>query len=565
MLKSLFSAVSGMKAHQTKMDVIGNNIANVNTYGFKASRTSFQDVFYQTMNNATGGSAVSGGTNASQVGSGAQIGSVDLDMSRSTLQMTDRGLDLAITGEGFFQVQDTDGNIYYTRAGALNIDNAGNLTDANGNIVLGVAGNPLGKGAASQKIQLYVPPVQPTRGESVEEIHDVTFSITSEKTTTDANVAFHFLLDPDLPDGADVVVHESDLTSSTITVRVNETAVFSSLEDFTDKMNRAIAQANNGDTHPAGNFTIQAVPGDFLFPAGGLTGAEVVGQNFAVKEGNVTFPAALRSSGIFGGMVPKSVSTNPMFDYNGNLTFDAKYVAEDADAGTLAEWQITATTDDGRTFTGAINSKSTAAKSVLLWEVDADGNKVSDMNIEMAHRGFNAITSAWKAANKDLELADGAAFNMVTGITAEASTVSRDIGLGSRTFKLTKGTEGGAQTTKDCTSVSVLANGVIEAIHPNLGRLQLGRIDLVNFENPAGLTEVGNSYFAQSDNSGAPQASQPGVGGAGALQAAALEMSNVDISSEFSDMIITQRGFQANSRIITTSDEMLNELVNMKR
>ena len=133
MLRSLYSAVSGMKAHQTKLDVIGNNIANVNTYGFKSSRARFQDVFYQTLQSAAGGDNNKGGTNASQVGYGSQLGGIDLDMSRSALQSTGRPMDVAITGEGFFQVMDADGNIFYTRAGNLMLDsNSGNLVDSNG-------------------------------------------------------------------------------------------------------------------------------------------------------------------------------------------------------------------------------------------------------------------------------------------------------------------------------------------------------------------------------------------------------------------------------------------------
>ena len=133
MLRSLYSAVSGMKAHQTKLDVIGNNIANVNTYGFKSSRARFQDVFYQTLQSAAGGD-------------GSQLGGIDLDMSRSALQSTGRPMDVAITGEGFFQVMDADGNIFYTRAGNLMLDsNSGNLVDSNGYTVLGVSGDPLGK------------------------------------------------------------------------------------------------------------------------------------------------------------------------------------------------------------------------------------------------------------------------------------------------------------------------------------------------------------------------------------------------------------------------------------
>ena len=188
MIRSLFSAVSGMKAHQTKLDVIGNNIANVNTYGFKSSRARFQDVFYQTLESATGGTATKGGTNASQVGYGAQLGGIDLNTGRSALQSTDRPMDVAITGDGFFQVQDADGNIFYTRAGILSIDpNSGNLIDANGNAVLGVTGDPLGKAAGSDKIHLSMSGTQATRAQATQLINGINFSITAESTTKDGN------------------------------------------------------------------------------------------------------------------------------------------------------------------------------------------------------------------------------------------------------------------------------------------------------------------------------------------------------------------------------------------
>ena len=152
MNRALYSGVAGLKAHQTKMDVIGNNISNVNTYGYKAQRTIFSDVFYQTVSSATAGSANSGGTNPSSMGYGSQLAAIQTQMSQSSLQSTGYGLDVAITGEGFFQVMDPHGNIFYTKAGMLDYDSNGYLTDVNGNFVLGSAkadGTP-----ASQKIKL---------------------------------------------------------------------------------------------------------------------------------------------------------------------------------------------------------------------------------------------------------------------------------------------------------------------------------------------------------------------------------------------------------------------------
>lgn len=137
MMKALYSGVSGMRSHQTKMDVIGNNIANVNTYGFKTQRATFRDVYYQTMKSPSSGSDTRGGTNASQVGYGAQVGSIDTIHSLSGYSPTSKATDLYINGEGFFVVQNSNGDQLYTRVGAFNFDAEGNLVDANGSMVCG--------------------------------------------------------------------------------------------------------------------------------------------------------------------------------------------------------------------------------------------------------------------------------------------------------------------------------------------------------------------------------------------------------------------------------------------
>ncbi len=542
-----------MKAHQTKLDVIGNNIANVNTYGFKSSRARFQDVFYQTLQNATGGDNNSGGINASQVGYGAQLGGIDIDMGRSALQSTGRPMDVAITGEGFFQVMDPDGNIFYTRAGNLSLDSAsGNLVDANGYTVLGVSGDPLGKEAGSDKIHLNIPSQANATASKTLSINGIQYTISSENATTDANVSINFYLDTNLPDGADIVVNPSDITTSSITVRVNKNAVFSNMADFTGKMNSAITRGNNGTPHPAGNFTISAVPADKVFTTP-LTGAELLGDNFGVVQGTHTFKEAeQKQNGIFGGIKPSGMSTEPKFTAEGTVEYNAVY--RDATATDPAAWVLTATVTaaDGttRTFEGEVNENSTTANKVWLKEKLAPGSsEEAGQYIEMSHAGFASIANPTGAA--------------VTGGTITAATDSKDLGLGT-TFTLEKGTEGGSISLAGA-SIAILANGIVEATHPDQGKIQIGRIDLVTFENPYGLEQVGSSYFSTTANSGEAKACKAGEDGTGALKTSSLEMSNVDISTEFSDMIVTQRGFQANSRIITVSDSILEELVNLKR
>lgn len=556
MLRSLFSAVSGMQAHQTKLDVIGNNIANVNTYGFKSSRARFQDVYYQTLQSATSGDNNRGGTNASQVGYGAQLAGIDLNMGRSALQSTGRPMDVAITGEGFFQVMDSDGNVFYTRAGNLQLDyKSGNLVDANGYTVLGVTGDPLGKAAGSDKIHLSVPSKNNAQSSSTQEINGIKYTITSQNATGDANVSITFKLDDTLPDGADVVVKSDEFNTSSITVRVSNRASFESLSQFNEQMNNAITRTNNGKPHPAGNFTITAVPAR----NGAFTGEELLGENFGIKPGVQTFDPVYKDTGIFGGIKPSATSTEPMFTASGDVSYEAVFVP--ATGSNPAAWQITATVSDGTTtrkFQGSINENSTSANSIWLKEVGTPPDGEAGQYIEVTHPGYTAINDYF---DKHTDAADKEVKNAATITEA---TNSRDLGLGSKAFSLTSGSEGGTVSLADA-GVTILANGIIEANHPNLGKIQIGRIDLVTFDNPYGLEGVGNSYFKQTGNSGEAKACKAGEDGTGALKTSSLEMSNVDISTEFADMIVTQRGFQANSRIITVSDSILEELVNLKR
>ena len=141
MIKSMYSAVSGIKSFQTKMDVIGNNIANVNTTGFKSSRVVFKDLFYQTLSNASAPSTVKSGISPRQVGLGAAIANIDIQNTRTGMEQTDRPLDLYISGDGYFTLTDGTGNISYTRVGSFTFDVAGNLVDSNGSNVCGLLPN----------------------------------------------------------------------------------------------------------------------------------------------------------------------------------------------------------------------------------------------------------------------------------------------------------------------------------------------------------------------------------------------------------------------------------------
>ncbi|MBP1591664.1 MAG: flagellar hook-basal body complex protein, partial [Oscillospiraceae bacterium] len=185
---------------------------------------------------------------------------------------------------------------------------------------------------------------------------------------------------------------------------------------------------------------------------------------------------------------------------------------------------------------------------------DANGNQTT-----LDTSNGDAVVTA------DLLNAESFTFSFDDAITMQQSDPSRSLGLGQSSFKLTGGTEGGEQTVANLTSISIDQAGRLIGVHDIYGVMELGRIDLATFANPAGLQKTGNTYFQQSLNSGDPVVVEAGTEGTGSIMASTLEASNVDLSNEFSDMIMTQRGFQASSRVITVSDTMLEELINLKR
>ena len=527
MLRSLYSGVAGMSTHQTKMDVIGNNISNVSTYGFKSSRVTFRDVYYQTSDDATAATASSGGTNAVQVGYGSTLGSTDVNHAQSTLTTTGLSLDVAIAGDGYFQVMDGTGNIFYTKAGMLDIDAEGNLVDVNGNFVLGVSGNNLNLDGSSNRIRIELPYENPAAASATDTINDVLVTVQAAGENSSGNVSFSFAQSNTLPYGQRAT---AAITSNSVTVTLNSNEVFTSLSDLETAVNEAITAANGGMEHPAGAFSIALDPAD-AFDVNGLTGAQIVNTNFGIDSGSIGIPAAMRSSFSIKSVGDTFSYTDPM-DYT--ITLD--------------EANGTCTISAGNGTYEATLSKEQMETSGSVVMV---GPETSD--------SFVLTFPSWaniKQYNGNTYTAD---------VASVPSQPAKNLGFGSSSFALKGGTSGGEQTVADLTGINIASNGIITGTHPTLGLLELGRIDIATFDNPAGLVQVGSTYFAESLNSGQARVTIAGLNGSGELAAGSLEASNVDLSQEFSDMITTQRGFQACSRLITVSDTMLEELINLKR
>ena len=547
MVRSMYAGVAGMKANQTRMDVIGNNIANANTYGFKSSRATFRDMYYQQIRGASGGSATRGGTNPSMVGYGSQISSIDLLMTQSSFTSTGNPLDVAIAGEGFLQVMDPDGNIYYTKAGMLDIDPAtGALIDSNGNFVLGTSatdGKLDSTEPGSNKILIQVAPVQASVGKVETEISGKKLTITSTNQNKSANVSFTFTKTTELPDGKDVVAI-MDGTSSAINIQINANSSFASMADLQKAINNAITEANGG-AHAGGDFVFSMQPDPFA--DGPLTGAQIIDTATADYDGgsiDLVAPGAdVSADGSFlGGF--KIVETGLRFSGEGDVSVE---VTDSADP---EGYNVTVTTAGGATYTGFISQEradiSSGSGQVLLKNASGDANDT----ITLSYPNTTDIE-----ANLN---------NNVTIGTATASQPSKELGWGKGTFTLTGGTEFTEQDVGNLTGISIGADGTIMGTSA-AGLQVLGRIDLATFANSEGLMQSGNSYFTATSNSGDAELAIAGENGTGGLRNSALEMSNVDLSQEFSDMITTQRGFQACSRLITVSDTMLEELINLKR
>ena len=549
MMKSLYSGVAGMKTHNQRMDVIGNNVSNVNTTGYKTSTVTFKDVYYQTKAGASSGDATSGGTNPTQIGYGSSLGTVNQVMTQSGFTYSDSVYDCAIEGEGFFQVIDEAGNIFYTRSGVFSVGSYGNLTDANGYIVLGVSGDPTNvETGQSQRINLYVPPVDNNIASATKVVNGYGVTISASTFGEEGNIAF--------------TIVDSDVAYATKSGD-NLTIYMDLSQDFG-------AAAFEEITEDSTNEEIQAA-----FDAALLEFQEAV--NEAIQKGGVELEEGVLPINFEMDSMP--APEDILAQQAGNtLTY---FNAEDPETIDL---QLRFTADTAGEFANKyeINIKTLstmeAGNAKAKWKDDVLTITIPDTGVDLETLQEAINDAAGGDPNKNITVEEvegsldafdfGAKLDGATerlGLEQGSDNFFSDLAVALSTVNLVDGRTAGQQTVADLETVAIDANGVIYGRHPVHGELMLGRIDIVTFVNPTGLDQVGTSLWRDSLASGDPEVKIAGTDGSGEIVSGALEMSNVDLAQEFSDMIITQRGYQANSRIITVSDTMLEELVNLKR
>ena len=502
----MYSAVSGLQTHQTKMDVIGNNIANVNTYGYKANRATFADVFYQTRRAASSPGATMGGTNPSQLGFGAKVASIDVIHTRAGAATTSRPLDVYINGDGFIAVKTSDGSARYTRAGVLTIDMAGNLVDRNGNMVLGLPLDPTtGKPVLDQDGKATIQNLVPIKLDPTVEYTGIEIGLNGEVTA--------------LKPGDPILVPNPDTSWMSGTQSVSPSSLYQSEVVLTVKRGPDTA----------------FLPGEY--PASsGMTG----------PIGGVTFA----SSPDLNGRLMLKVTKNSSGDYSCTLSGFHKDGTAFSETQTLATLGGTVTFSDGSLGGGSVSIiiDDAAAASPTGLGIDAT---VTEQTLTLGTAVADSMTVTGFASTKSGQVVN---FNSVTWDSSMSTFTMGDI-----------------QFSVDPAAFGSIRDGQVDnkpvgSVGPGTSIPEkLGHLAIVTFPNINALSQEGENYYVSTMNSGEAKAFVPGTNGVGTTLAGALEMSNVDLSREFTEMIITERGFQANTRMITVSDEMLQELLNMKR
>ncbi len=421
MIRSIFSAISGMRAQQTFMDVVGNNIANVNTTGYKAARITFEDMLSQTYQGAAAADANRGSTNAGQIGLGSKVEAVGMMTAAGNLQATQSPTDLAIQGQGYFVLGNANGQgaQIFTRDGSFTMGSDGSLVAANGLHVLGWAADPV----------------------------------------------------------TGLVNQSTALTSLKIPVGDPLATLASSKLDYTGNLN----SATDANAPPPANSVVTSV-----------TMYDSLGQSHPVS---VTFTKTNNSTDAWS-WAASTTEVGVSVAGSGTMTFDPATGA----------------------FKGVPGSKSDGTISLTV----ANGAK-SPQSVDLSFAGLTQLGSATSA--------NGSSDGQAPGSLAD---------------------------------MNVDSSGVVTGIYSNGVKRVIGQVAMGEFANPQGLVRQGGNDFSSSAASGNPIIGAASSGGRGQISSGYLEMSNVDLTQEFSNMIMAERGFEASSRVITVSDQLLQTLVNLK-
>ncbi len=622
MMKSLWSGVSGLQAHQIAMDVEGNNIANVNTTGFKYERVSFADMLSQTYRLSSPPSGDLGGTNATQVGLGASVNATSRMFMQGSIQTTDKATDLAIEGDGFFVVSGDGGDTYqFTRNGDFSFDTKGNFVDNAGNIVQGWTREITNNGnlCNSSSDLLRVDTTKPVSPIVIEPGLKIPANKTSEvlvKANLNSGLSVSkfdcvyptdntgIMKDRDgntvqnggainlvaYPDFSALVNKEGDAFSLAngqgTRVKIGNTTVDFRYTDGTPPVNTAGTGAGTalpadytGDVPASTNTyyfkTLEDLRKSLATASGGQATIDSNGKltvtnntatdiNMTVYPITTTIDANTSENVMFSDMmaglsgtvvagksrstetinVPINTASVDIYDSFGTKhTLEIEYrKAESKTVG--SEWSFTmklpepAQFDDitpasnrfygGKVVFGSDGSLLSFSPTSIKWTPNngAEGNQAVTLNFGKG--SFDGLTGLDRPSSVSLISQDGYSGGELLKIDADAS-------------------------------------GKLIGNFSNGRSIALGQVSVAKFANNMGLQSNGGNLFSKTSNSGEPTIGTAGTAGRGTLFASSLEMSNVDLSKSLTQLIVVQRGYQANSKTITTSDQMLNTLLQIKQ
>ena len=574
MMRSLYSGVAGLKTHQTKMDVIGNNIANVNTTAFKSSSVTFADLMSQTTQSASGANATTGvgGVNARQIGLGVKSGAINVNISsQGSAQSTGNPFDIMITGSNFFVVSDGLAN-YFTRDGSFYVDGVGNLCmTSTGYNVMGWGVDPETLSIKQDTVQalrimsaenLTYPPEATTKGtvtgildkndtdvnseagktvnlnlyDSLGYEYTARFVIKSTDEDGEYSAELTKLLDAkgneiDISGAGDIFGNSTSVKdAAAVTFNSNSFAWDTTAKALTDKATptpNVIASLSTVATSSSATAEEQQAVYDAIAKAYGYEGNTDAFLNMYVTVGTTDYTVkALIQNAADGSTTPN------IFD-------------PDADTATTTFNFDSA----GRNFVGQLLKFDT---DTGLFD-SIGGNILGDTTLQLSKIIANTTDNTSNYSDISLNWAGISMFNNNGTSTITANYGDKD-GIGT------------GRKLGDMIGVSIQRDGMIYASYDNGMTKLLGQIATASFPNSSGLEKHGDNLYQATMNSG----SFDGIGvdvtaSGGYMSTGVLEISNVDLSAEFTEMITTQRGFQANSRIITVSDTLLEELTNLKR
>ena len=574
---ALFTGLSGLDVNQTRLNVVGNNIANANTVAFKSSRALFKPQFYQTDGTGTPPSSDFGGSNPSQRGLGAVVATIEKDFTQGSLDPTGKPTDLGIDGDGFFVVQGS-GNQKYTRDGSFSLNASNQLVTSGGDFVQGYGVDGNGNVVPGALKNLTIP-----LGASA-----------SARATTAVTMEGNLNADGPVATGASILLSDAVTvagggaapTSATLLAGASGVALASAPATPVFSVGQVLTldgTRGGRDIGPA-TFTVSATStvGDLMtffqqglgidttVPPSGIPGAPTPGVSLESHAtdpansarltitGNLGLENALEVTGSgftsAGGPAPLTltdgtnaagVTSNPAGE-----SVATSFVAYDS-LGTPVTVNVTA----------ALESKSDSGNTWRFYATSADD---TDTDVVLGN-GTLTFDSAGKLVSTT-----GASISIDRNNTGAATPLTMNLDFGAMT-SLTSHESDLVETQQDgspigtLTSFSIGADGTITGAFSNGLSRRLGQVAMATFSNPEGLEDKGGNMYATGADSGVAVIGGPGSNGAGLIRAGSLEQSNVDISKEFVNMIVASTGFTASSRVISTSDQLLTELLNTSR